>query len=101
VTGIQFEWDERKNRANLRKHGVAFEDAVQVFFDTLRLSFPDRIVDDEQRWHTIGRFEGILLLLVVHTTWEEEDEEQPTEVIRIISARKVTPSERQAYEEYR
>ena len=45
-----FDWDESKNAANLRKHGIAFEDAVFVFADPLHISTPDRIVDGEERW---------------------------------------------------
>jgi hypothetical protein len=37
--------------------------------------FPDRNVDGEERWHTIGLVGGVLLLLVVHTFWDEDEEE--------------------------
>lgn len=99
VNAIRFEWDERKNKANLRKHEVAFGDAVQVFFDPLRVTYSDQVVDGEERWHTIGMFEGTVLLLVVHVTWEEENGDKTVEVIRIISARQATPLERYTYEE--
>ena len=99
MTEIRFEWDQRKSRLNLRKHGVGFEDAVQVFFDPLRVIALDRVVDGEERWHALGYFEGILLLLVVHTISEECDEGKYVEVVRIISAREATPSERRAYED--
>jgi len=55
----------------------------------------DREVDGEERWQTIGKADGILLLLVAHTFEDEDDEE----VIRIISARKVNAHERRTYED--
>ena len=94
---ILFEWDERKAAANLRKHGIRFEEAAQVFFDEFALAAQDRIVDGEPRWQTIGMVEGILVLLVAHTVWDEGQDE----VIRIISARRTTRKERTRYEQSR
>ncbi|MBK9130130.1 MAG: BrnT family toxin [Gammaproteobacteria bacterium] len=91
---MHFSWDENKNRANRLKHGVSFELAQEVFDDPLALSRLDRIAGSEQRWHTLGRVEGVLLL-VSHTAFEHEGEE----VIRIISARKATAHERRQYEQ--
>lgn len=91
---MRFIWDEAKNRSNRRKHGISFDTAAQVFFDPLHLTQADQIVEGEQRWQTIGMVDGVLLVLVAYTVLSEEDE-----VIRIISARKVTPQERMAYEE--
>jgi hypothetical protein len=91
-----FSWDEAKNRTNQKKHGVSFEAAVRVFHDPLLLSRSDGIVDGEERWRTIGRADGTVLLLVVHT-WEEEKTGQ--EHIRLISARRATRQERELYEE--
>ena len=92
---MRFDWDERKDANNLRKHGVGFEAASLVFDDPLQLSAQDREVDGEQRWQTIGMAGGVLLLLVAHT-FEDEDEE---EVVRIISARKANAQERRRYED--
>ncbi|SEF61717.1 hypothetical protein SAMN05421819_0596 [Bryocella elongata] len=89
-----FDWDENKNAANLRKHGVAFEDAVLVFDDPFHISLPDRIVEGEQRWQMIGMAEGVLVLLLAHTL-ETNDEDQ---YVRLISARKAEPHERRRYE---
>lgn len=94
---MRFEWDEGKNRYNLIKHKVSFETAIAVFDDPFALSIQDRIVDGEERWQTSGLIEGVVLLIVAHT-WKDEDGD---EVIRLISARKATRSERQAYEENR
>jgi uncharacterized protein len=75
-----------------RKHGVSFETAARVVADPDAVSYVDRIVDGEKRWHTIGLASAIVILLLVHAV-EEKDEEE----IRIISARKATPSERNLY----
>ncbi len=87
-----FEWDERKAAANLRKHGVSFEEATTVFEDVLALSFPD---PDHSLWEDreiiLGSSALGRPLLVVSV------ERGP--VLRIISARKATPWERSAYEE--
>jgi uncharacterized DUF497 family protein len=89
-----FAWDERKNQINQRKHGISFEAAIRVFQDPHAVSYLDRIVDGEERWHTIGLAGGITLLLVVHTSEEEHGEEK----IRIISARKASSRERALYD---
>jgi uncharacterized DUF497 family protein len=86
-------WDENKNRINRRKHGVSFETAARIFYDPYVVSYRDRVVDDEQRWHSIGLVGGIAILLVVHTSEEQHGEEE----IRIISARKASPRERALY----
>ena len=92
---MKFEWDEVKNQSNQRKHKVSFELAAKVFEDPLHIAKFDRILDNEERWHTLGRAMGIVLLLVVHTYRLHDGEE----VIRIISARKATSHERREYEE--
>jgi uncharacterized protein len=87
-----FEWDEEKAEANLGKHGVAFEEAQTVYDDPLYVDFydPDHSYD-EHRYIIIGQSNRGRLLLVSYT---ERDG-----VIRLISAREVTPAERKAYEE--
>ena len=93
---MRFVWDEKKSRTNLAKHGIAFLTAAKVFDDPRALSFPDRSVEGEQRWKTIGWAKGVpVILTVAHTVYEEGTEE----IIRIISARKATPGERRDYEE--
>lgn len=99
MQGIRFEWDEAKNLANRRKHGISFEDASEVFRDPLFVSLKDRIVDGEQRWQTYGKVDGWLLVMVAHTVKEEDRYAAITEVIRIISARYATRKERQRYED--
>jgi uncharacterized DUF497 family protein len=85
-------WDEDKNEANKRKHGISFEAAQYVFDDPLLLSRLDSY-PDEERWQTIGSIDP-LVLVVVHT-WPEQ-EGAPG---RIISARRATPRERKDYED--
>ncbi len=92
---MRFEWDERKNIRNRAKHRVSFETATLVFEDPRVVSILDRTDENEERWHSIGRAGGIVLLLVVHTFRGDENDE----VARIISARKATPMERKIYEE--
>jgi uncharacterized protein len=92
---MRFEWDEHKNRQNLRKHDIRFETAVLVFDDPYALTQRDSAFDDEERWITIGAVGRGSILLVVHTFYEKEDQE----VIRIISARATESHERRAYEE--
>ena len=58
----------------------------------------DRIEKGERRWQTLGLVDGYLLLLVAHTVRDDVD---GTEVIRIISARRVEPKERKHYEQER
>ena len=80
---MRWTWDPDKAAANRAKHGVSFETAVLVFDDPLHASKPDPHSDGD-RWHTIGRVETVLLL-VIHTWPEESAEGEP--VGRIISAR--------------
>lgn len=89
-----FVWDEGKSRVNRQKHGISFETALRVFEDPRGVSYVDRVLDGEERWHTLGLAGGIAVLLVVHTTREENGEE----TIRIISARKASPGERHLYD---
>lgn len=90
-----FTWDENKNHSNYRKHRVLFETATLVFDDPDSVMMRDRVIDGEQRWHTIGLVEEVLLLLVVHTMQGEGEEE----IVRIVSAREVTTHERRLYED--
>jgi uncharacterized protein len=99
MTSVHFEWDEAKNRANQRKHGVSFEEAVQIFRDPLHLSVQDRIEDGEQRWQTFGVAGAFAILMVAHTMTEEVTEGESTEIIRVISARPANRREKRRYEE--
>jgi uncharacterized protein len=90
---LQFTWDPGKAAANLRKHGVAFEDASTVFRNPLAQVLPDPTHSErEQRSLILGHSAGGRLLLVVFTETEER--------IRIISARDASGRERREYEEH-
>jgi uncharacterized DUF497 family protein len=92
---MRFEWDGAKNAENLRKHGMSFEVAAEVFRDPLCLTFDDRVVDGEQRLLTMGCLENLVVIVIAHTLRVEQDDE----VVRVISARKATARERNFYEE--
>ena len=85
-------WDENKDAINRRKHRVSFPEASEVFFDPLIVTVADhRHAADEMRFFSLGETRAKRLLAVAHT---EEDE-----LIRIISARDATATERRGYEE--
>lgn len=92
---MRFEWDERKNRRNLKKHKISFDSAKLVFADPQALSELEREVEGEERWQTVGVIGGSVIVVVAYAYREEGD----NEVIRIISARKAIASERRAYGE--
>jgi uncharacterized protein len=86
---VRFEWDRRKASANLKKHGVSFEEAETAFEDKLGAYYPDSL--HETRFILIGYSKLHRLLYVVHA-------EVGAQAIRIISARKATKHEKAHYE---
>jgi uncharacterized protein len=95
-TRIEFDWDKEKARANVFKHGVAFEEALSVFGDPLAMTlFDDKHSDDEERWITLGLNNQGRLIVVVHT-YNELDALRVQ--IRIISARPATRREARQYQ---
>ncbi len=89
---LRFEWDERKNQENKRKHGVSFEEARSVFFDQKAVEFYDDEHDQrEERFLLLGVSARLRILMVCHCLRQGGD------VIRIISARKATKNERREY----
>ena len=92
---IEFEWDAQKAETNFKKHQISFELAARVFADPFALACQDRIENGEYRWQTLGMVEGCLILLVAHTVAENDN----TESIRIISARRADSKERKRYEQ--
>lgn len=91
-----FEWDPIKAKDNLRKHGVSFDRAAEVFIDPLAVSIPDEEhSDEEERWVTLGKDRRGSVLVLSHTFQEASAEEF---IIRIISARKATRREIRQYE---
>jgi uncharacterized DUF497 family protein len=66
---VRFEWDAGKERTNVAKHGVGFDEAARVFSDPYVIIREDRVVEGEERLHAIGYVDRVLL--VVHTLREE------------------------------
>jgi uncharacterized DUF497 family protein len=92
MSELRFEWDERKNRENQRKHGVSFEEARSVFFDQQAVEFYDAAYGDaEDRFLLLGVSAKLRVLLVCHCLCQGGD------VIRLISARKATKNEQREY----
>jgi len=89
---IRFEWDERKNRENKRKHGVSFDEVQTVFLDenAIRYYDPDHS-EDEDRFIMLGMSFKLRVLVVCHC-YRLDDK-----VIRILSARKASKKEAVAY----
>ena len=89
---MKIEWDPRKAKSNLRKHGVSFEEAATVLSDPMAATGtdPDHSISEE-RYITFGLSEKGRLVVVSHT--------ERGEIIRIISARKASKGERELYEE--
>lgn len=94
---FQFEWDQAKADANLRKHGVAFDLAATVFQDPGLLTVADLDHSEaEERWSSIGRARNGQVLSLVYL-WSEAD--PAATKIRMISARKATSGEKRQYQE--
>ena len=90
LQGVEFEWDRNKAQSNFEKHGVTFEEAVEVFFDPLYQE-GDATSDGERRDFIIGYSLSPRLLLVIYA--------EPGMRKRIISARPATRAERKLYEQ--
>lgn len=92
MSELHFSWDESKNRSNKKKYGVDFEEAQTVFFDESAMEFFDADhSQDEDRFLLLGQSFSLRILMVCHCHREKAG------VIRIISARKATASERRKY----
>jgi len=87
----EFEWDEAKAAANIRKHGVNFEEAVTAFADDWSIDFADLV--HPERFNLIGISQSSRVLYMAYA------ERLETGTIRIISARRATRVERRRYEE--
>ena len=93
--GYTFEWDPEKNAANVRKHGVHFLKASQIFHDPRAITvFDVWHSDKEERWYTIGVDRGANVLVVNHTHRQGPQGEVH---LRLISARKPNQRERGQY----
>ena len=90
---LVFEWDSRKAKANLRKHGVSFDEACTVFDSPLARIFPDEDHSNGEEREIIVGYSILDRLLLVSFV------ERSTDRVRIISARKATRKEQEDYEE--
>ena len=89
---IHFEWDESKNKSNIKKHQISFEEAESVFYDPhARIIEDPEHSDIEERFILLGLSKNLKLLIVCHC-YRSSDE-----IIRIISARRATKLESTNY----
>ena len=88
---MRFEWDENKNRVNIRKHGINFADVADIFKHPVLMSLDGREDYGEERWLAVGWIKAVIGVVVYV--------ERMDDVIRIISARKATKSEVRRYEQ--
>ena len=89
---MKFEWDKNKRQSNLRKHGIDFQEAYEIFNNPMLRRIDDRFEYGEDRWAALGMTHKCVVV-VVYT-------ELDGETINIISIRKATKNERKAYEKY-
>jgi len=88
---MDFEWDDEKDQANLRKHGISFQEAATIF-DGPVLTNEDDDLHGEVRELSYGLLGGLVVICVVHTTRGSKT--------RIISARKANSNERKNFDAY-
>lgn len=88
---MQYEWDPKKKQANLKKHGVSFEDAKEALNCGLVIALKEDSDSGEERYVYLGICKKLNILVVVVAYPEEE-------ITRIISARKANKKERKFYE---
>lgn len=89
---MDFEWDDEKNLANLRKHRISFEEAALIFLGPVLTRIDNRKNYGEVREISIGQIEGQVVVVVVHT--------DRGALVRIISARLAGRAEREKYHDY-
>ena len=89
---LGFDWDEKKNAENLKKHGISFEQARAIFLDDMGILIADpKHSIDEERFILIGAADGLGICIVCHCYVDEHD------VIRLISAREADKNETKQY----
>ena len=89
---MQFEWDEGKNLANIRKHKIDFADVPAMFEEPMLIELDDRFDYGEDRWMGIGFLDNGVAVVV----WVERQ----NDLIRLISARRANRYERQRFQQY-
>ena len=94
---MKFEWSDEKNKSNIQKHNISFEEAKEVFLDPMQISKLDYRFDYfEERWITLGATTKEKILVVANIFFDEDGKE----IIRIISARQANQKERIFYEQH-
>jgi uncharacterized DUF497 family protein len=92
MMSLRFSWDDRKDKANKKKHGISFDEAQTVFFDDNAIEFYDpEHSENENRFIMLGISYRLRVLVVCHCLRDNDKE------IRIISARKATKKEQKVY----
>ncbi|MBK5964517.1 hypothetical protein CCR95_10585 [Thiocystis minor] len=95
---MKFEWNTEKERINIQKHGITFEQASYVFADPFALNkYDNEHSCDEDRWIMLGKSLNETVVVVVHTFIDNDGVER----VRIISARKATNRENDTYQSRR
>lgn len=96
MSELRFEWDGKKEKANIKKHGVSFDEARTAFYDENTIQFfdPDHS-EDENRFILLGISFKLRVLIVCHYFRKSET------VVRIFSARKADKDEEHEYWRYR
>jgi hypothetical protein len=89
---MQFEWDDNKNAANLKKHGISFDEAALIFKGIVLTRLDNREDYGETREISTGMIGGQTVVIVAHT--------DRSNAIRIISARLANKAEKKAYYDY-
>jgi uncharacterized DUF497 family protein len=92
MMSLRFSWDDRKDKANKKKHGISFDEAQTVFFDDNAIEFYDpEHSENKNRFIMLGISYRLRVLVVCHCLRDNDKE------IRIISARKATKKEQKVY----
>lgn len=89
---MKYVWDEKKNRTNISKHDIDFNDVIEIFENPMLVCIDNRTDYGEERLLGIGLIKGIIVTIV----YTENDEKK---TIRIISARKADKNERKNFKE--
>ncbi len=90
IVVMEIIWDPKKAESNFHNHKVRFADAETVLFDPMALTIADKYVEGEKRFVTLG-LDAMGRLIVLVYTYRDDN-------IRLVSARKARPSEREYYE---
>jgi uncharacterized DUF497 family protein len=92
MNGLRFKWDKKKEKINIKKHGISFEEARSVFYDEKAIQFfdPDHS-EDEDRFILLGISFKLRILVVCHCFRESKI------VVRLVSARKADKDEQKEY----